>query len=337
MPVLTKEILIGTKKVRHLSLRGNLLNEIRPGNTLVLEFQVKMNAVNNECICFIGVIPNMTSLESLDLAHNEITHLNKGLLGPLPNLTRLDLSHNLMVDIPVEEIVSSYRLKFLDLRSNRLTRFYDELLPMMENNSTQLLMEGNPIACDCRLRPLQFWLGGIDLEEDNPWKKTLCQEPRLLAGQSLANVDDESLTCQREVNRAKYGIVKDVVFRDVSSSGSSITYYWFVQNREDISDFSVEVRPMLEQQPGQPDLVNPPVISKDVGYGLRSDRIDGVSRPTQYFVCMRARTSLGYLRPWKPNQCQPVVSSRGVRATTTLPTFFSVIMATYFLILGFSR
>ncbi len=31
MPVLSKEILIGTKKVRHLNLRGNILNEIRPG------------------------------------------------------------------------------------------------------------------------------------------------------------------------------------------------------------------------------------------------------------------------------------------------------------------
>ena len=282
----------------------------------------------------------MTSLESLDLAQNELTHLTRGLLGPLPNLTRLDLSHNLMVDIPVDEIVGSPRLELVDLRSNRLTRFYDEFMPLMENNSTQLLMEGNPIVCDCRLRPLQFWLSGIDQGEENPWSKTICEEPRLLAGQTLASVEDESLTCGRSVNnKAKYGIVKDVVFRDVTSSGSSITYSWFVQTRQDVADFSVEVRPMLptdEQQPRQPDLVTTPVISKEVGYGLRSDRIDGLDRPTQYFVCIRARTSLGYLRPWKPNQCQPVVSSRASPAALS-PTFFLVAIISIHALLGFAR
>lgn len=287
----------------------------------------------------------MTSLESLDLAHNELTHLAKGLLGPLPNLTRLDLSHNLMVDIPVDEIVGSARLALVNLRHNRLTRFYDEFMPLMENNSTQLLMEGNPIVCDCRLRPLQFWLSGIDQGdgEENPWSQTKCQEPRLLAGQTLASVDDESLTCGRSVNdKSKYGIVKDVVFRDVTSSGSSITYSWFVQTRQDVGDFSVEVRPMLEQQPGQPDLVTTPVISKEVGYGLRSDRIDGLDRPTRYVVCIRARTSLGYLRPWKPNQCQPVVSSRAAATATLLASsstafLLVAIISIHILLMGSAR
>jgi hypothetical protein len=231
----------------------------------------------------------MTSLQSLDLAHNGLTHLAKGLLGPLPNLTRLDLSHNLMMEIPVDEIVASPRLKAVDLRFNRLTRFYDEFMFLMENNSTELLMEGNPIACDCRLRPLQFWLSGIDQQragdDHNPWSQTLCQEPHLLAGKTLASVDDESLTCGRSVNdKAKYAIVKDVVFREVTSLGSSITYSWYVQTRQDVGDFSVEVRPMLKEQPqqqqqqlpGQPDLVSAPIIAKDVGYGLRSDQIDGL-------------------------------------------------------------
>ena len=35
MPVLSKEILIGTKKVRSLSLRGISLNEIRKGSMLI--------------------------------------------------------------------------------------------------------------------------------------------------------------------------------------------------------------------------------------------------------------------------------------------------------------
>lgn len=282
----------------------------------------------------------MTSLESLDLSHNGLTHLTKGLLGPLPNLTRLDLSHNLMVDIPIEEIVASARLKIINLRSNRLTRFYDEFMSLIENNSTEIFMEGNPIACDCRLRPLQFWLSGIDQRDDNPWSQTLCQEPHLLAGQTLASVDDESLTCGRNVdNKAKYAIVKDVVFREVTSLGSSITYSWYVQTRQDVGDFSIEVRPTLKEphQLGQPDLVSSPVISKDVGYGIRSDEIDGIDRPSQYVVCIRARDSLGYLRPWKPNQCQPVISSHAAKVTMPNFTSFLVLAVAIHVLLGFAR
>lgn len=262
-------------------------------------------------LLFAGVVANMSALEELDLSHNELTHLQRGLIGPLPNLTRLDLSHNLMLDIPVEEIVASPRLKEVDLRSNRLTRFYDEFMPLIEKNNTVLLMEGNPVICDCRLRPLQFWLNGLEVQEDDPWIKTTCSGPALLAGQSLASVDDESLSCKGvelpPSDKMKYAVVKDVVFRDVLGSGSSITYSWYVQRREDVSDFAVEIR-QLQEANGQPNLLGEPVISKDIGYGLRSDRVDGLDKPSKYVVCIRARTSLGYLRPWKPNQCQPVVS-----------------------------
>ena len=112
------------------------------------------------------------------------------------------------------------------------------------------------------------------------------------------------------------------------SSGSTIDYNWFVQTREDVSDFQIEVRPLLPGPPEttsnsrqaastavavepQPDLVIPAIATKEVGYGLRADRITGVEDATKYVVCIRARTSLGQLRPWKPNQCQRVATSSG--------------------------
>ena len=57
----------------------------------------------------------------------------------------------------------------------------------------------------------------------------------------------------------------------------------------------------------QPDLLLPAIVEKELGYGLRSDVIDGVDYPLDYFVCIRGRTSMGDLRPWKPNQCHPIV------------------------------
>lgn len=175
-------------------------------------------------LCSLGVVSNMTSLEKLDLSHNELTSMPKGTLGPLVNLTHLELSHNGLPDFPAAEVAASLRaLKLIDLRSNRLSRFYDEFMPLMEQNGTSVLLEGNPIRCDCRLRPLQFWLNGLD--RPNPWDQVYCSTPSLLAGQSLAQVPDESLPCgsrkdaaaglDQSLDRAKYAIVKDVVFRQV--------------------------------------------------------------------------------------------------------------------------
>ena len=47
MPVLTKELLIGTRHLRHLNVSANMLNDVRD-----------------------GVISNLTALEVLDISHN---------------------------------------------------------------------------------------------------------------------------------------------------------------------------------------------------------------------------------------------------------------------------
>jgi len=91
-------------------------------------------------------------------------------------------------------------------------------------------------------------------------------------------------------------------------SGNTIDYSWFVQTRDDVADFNVQVQP-LQAESLQPDLRVDAALQKDVGYGLRNDIIEGIADPAHYAVCIRARDSLGYLRPWKPNQCHQVISN----------------------------
>ena len=338
LTVLTKELLIGTKKVKILSLRANQINEIRPGIQFNNSSHQLLIIIYYFIECFPGIFGNMTALQELDLSMNQLTHLAKGLISPLPNLTRLDLSSNLFVEIPIDDIVASNSLSLVDLRQNRLTRFYDEFMPLMEReNGTRVLMEGNPVVCDCRLRPLQFWLS-VQPTED-PWDKVICAGPPLLSGKAVSIVEDASLNCnrllmaeqqQQTARGNKYAVFKDVVFRDVVRSGpSTIDVNWFVQTREDVGDFAVEVRGLLPES-DQPDLVAPAVISKTLGYGLRSDKIDGVERHTPYAVCIRARDSLGYLRPWKPNQCQLVANG----GSSTFNGRSQSLVATFLLFLG---
>ena len=94
----------------------------------------------------------------------------------------------------------------------------------------------------------------------------------------------------------------------LNRKNNSIHYEWYVQTRQDVGDFVVEVRP-LQAKNNQTDLISEPIVEKNIGYGIRSDDISGLQDPNNYAVCIRARNTLGYLRPWKPNQCQRVISN----------------------------
>lgn len=85
----------------------------------------------------------MTSLEELDLSHNELTELPEATgatMFPI-NLTRLQLQHNRLSTLPLPELLA-LKPSILDLRANDLHEFAEELSYLVENE-TQLLIAGN--------------------------------------------------------------------------------------------------------------------------------------------------------------------------------------------------
>ena len=128
------------------------------------------------------------------------------------------MSDNFLVDIPVVDIAESWKLTRLDLGNNRLTRFYDELMPLIQlKNDTEVIMGGNPIDCDCRLRPLQFWMNSKP-KANATWMNVICAEPPNLVGQSVPLIPDDALSCSRgddSMDKSKYNIFTDIVFREV--------------------------------------------------------------------------------------------------------------------------
>lgn len=155
IPVLTGTFDDGMSKVEWLSLRHNIINEIRP-----------------------NVISNITRLRFLDLSENQLQKLPRGVFsghptttttatgpsvssssfGLLPNLTHLLIARNKLGAINLDEIgATAKQIQFLDLSENLLTSIYDEMLAWIKRG-VDIQISGNPIYCNCHVKPFIVWM-----------------------------------------------------------------------------------------------------------------------------------------------------------------------------------
>ncbi|CAF1150385.1 unnamed protein product [Didymodactylos carnosus] len=87
-------------------------------------------------------LANLTHLETLHLSNNEIQNLTD--IGKLKSLTKLDLSNNSIVEIPLEIISLNSTLIELDLSNNNLTSIPNQLVNMTKLKTLRL--KGNQFS-----------------------------------------------------------------------------------------------------------------------------------------------------------------------------------------------
>ena len=63
---------------------------------------------------------NDTDLHSLDLSFNELNYLYDGSFDELPNLKRIDFSHNKFTFFPADTVRNLGQLETLDLSNNAI-------------------------------------------------------------------------------------------------------------------------------------------------------------------------------------------------------------------------
>lgn len=140
MPVLTYDITIGTKKAKRLNLSHNFINEIRKS-----EFARRLTneyAGNNRFLSFIiDVLGNLSSVEVLDLSHNDLDDLNpeKHRLSFPENLTELNLSGNRLIELPSDALANLTKLSVLNVDHNRMEVFNYTLLSKISSGLTLLI------------------------------------------------------------------------------------------------------------------------------------------------------------------------------------------------------
>lgn len=134
----------------------------------------------------------LKQLSFLDLSHNFVVELSaSGLFEPLVSLTNLDMSHNYLQVVDSAMTRGLGGLHYLDLRDNDIYKLSGDSMGHIKAIST-LLLDDNPLDCNCQLEPFRHWLkqSSLDLESVNGAR---CATPPLKANAMVANFT--VLTC----------------------------------------------------------------------------------------------------------------------------------------------
>lgn len=93
---------------------------------------------------FLGVLGNLTALETLDMSFNEITDLvgEPNIFNLPENLTTLLLNNNKLIRIPGKSIEMVQNLTTLDLRNNNFAWIEPQIIAKVKNGLS-LYFEGN--------------------------------------------------------------------------------------------------------------------------------------------------------------------------------------------------
>lgn len=133
------------------------------------------------------------SLETLDLSYNGIVAISSASLQHLTRLKTLDLTHNFLRALTSDLITPLPSLMELRLSGNDISIVAKHALDGARELRT-LVMEENPLSCDCTMLEFAEWLQAAKLMSQDLLKIT-CVTPPKLEGAPLIQVPMEMLSC----------------------------------------------------------------------------------------------------------------------------------------------
>ncbi|KAH6929973.1 hypothetical protein HPB50_007725 [Hyalomma asiaticum] len=132
----------------------------------------------------------LTNLEVIAVRDTTMSSLKRSMLPrPAPNLWRLMFHNNSLTSVPKDLLEDMPKLIAVDLGDNLIQTFDEEsITPIFKQPLYDLIIAGNPLHCDCKLR---FLRGHI-----KNWRLNHCVTPESLRGHHLNWVTDHELGCR---------------------------------------------------------------------------------------------------------------------------------------------
>ncbi len=138
---------------------------------------------------------NTTSIKHLELSSNGLEYVTATHLHQLPNLTSLNVSHNLLETFPKTNVATSFcsSLKVLDLSHNRLSTLGHHVFSSLGDSLTHLNLSNNmiqhiPSATLSRLKTL------VELRINNNFLQELFPSSLPCLPVSILSIDDNQLS-----------------------------------------------------------------------------------------------------------------------------------------------
>ncbi|XP_044746672.1 chaoptin [Coccinella septempunctata] len=293
MPIITFDLTVGTKRVEKLNLSYNAISDVRR-----------------------WVIGNLTRLSVLDLSNNKLADLtsDKDFFKLPSNISEIYLSDNRLGNLPWKYLTNLTNLQVLDLRRNNFNTINRDLTHMITRD-VSVFFEGNPLHCDCFLRPLKRYFNDR-LTLPPQYKELRCTHPPFLAEKYFNEVFDTLLNCPFNLNNSRvleemqedYDITPDFRFRRIEIKDNKISLRWRVMKRDaDIADTYVVIRNLKHDS----NIPEKPFFEKTLEYFKRSVdiEIDGelnkhLNHSCNLQVCILGSTSQHIIRSFYSSQCK---------------------------------
>ena len=240
-------------------------------------------------------VQRLSHLELLSLEENLLTVIPDYALQSMGSLKTFNIGKNKIESIGQKSLLGTHSsLKTLDLHDNRITTL-DECTIHGFDKLREIVLTGNPLNCDCKLKWLRRW---VDAHYDSftithiLWR---CASPSSRVNKLFRDIKLEELTCNSSVNSTEapcidlattttsQGIVssspKPFTITTSNASPTSVLIKWSVSGSMSsvITGFIVENRQVKSSVISR---------SKPIHKALREHRVDNLEPSTAYIICV---------------------------------------------------
>uniref|UniRef100_A0A8U8ASN6 Uncharacterized protein n=1 Tax=Geospiza parvula TaxID=87175 RepID=A0A8U8ASN6_GEOPR len=159
-----------------------------------------LNLTNNRLKSFIwGNLPSLKNLVTLDLSNNLLTNVPRELSNCSSSLQELMLRNNRIQRLTKYFLRGAFTLRYLDLSSNKIEIIKRSSFPEnVINNLKMLLLHGNPFKCNCEAVWFVWWINRTQVTIPLLATDVTCAGPGAHKGRSVVFLD--LYTCELDTS-----------------------------------------------------------------------------------------------------------------------------------------